>query len=310
MTARTNYLIAIRGLISSVGKVEIPVYLCDSISTPFEYGSLFQSELGSVKKLRTAAGSFVIPEEIASNRTDIARYAELLETCVRNDYSAEEFMERCRDEGLSVAWETVHRDLYLQLVELKRARKNGVWARIIKNAFAPLFSGRVDFVAGNPPWVRWGYLPQQYRTDIKFLWRRYGLFTQKGLESLMGTAEVDLSLLFTYACLDRYLEVGGSLGFLITQEVVRSKTAGQGFRAFVLAPSMTPVKVMKFHDLVAIKPFEAENKTGAIFLKKGVANEYPLPYVEWKIKPGAAVSSEDALHDVMDKTTRTPKIRD
>jgi len=305
MTARTNYLIAIRGLISFAGKIEIPVYLCDSISTPFEYGSLFQNELGKVKKLRTAVGEFVIPEETASNRTDVAKYAELLESCIRDDYSVEEFLERCGDEGLSVGWEAVHSDLYLQLVELKRARKNGVWARIIKNAFAPLFSEPVDYVIGNPPWVRWGYLPQQYRTDIKFLWRRYKLFTQKGLESLMGTAEVDLSLLFTYACLDRYLELGGSLGFLITQEVVRSKTAGQGFRAFVLAPGMIPVKVRKFHDLVAIKPFEAENKTGAIFLTKGVATDYPVPYTEWKIKSGASVSSDDSLDEVIAKTTRT-----
>ena len=305
MTARTNYLIAIRGLITFVGNVEIPVYLCDSISTPFELSSLFENELGKVKKLSTAVGSFVIPEEIASDRTNVGKYAEVLETSVRDDYSVDEFLERAADEGLSVSSDAIHRDLYVQLLELKRARKNGVWARIIKNAFAPLFSGCVDYIAGNPPWVRWGYLPQQYRTDIKFLWRRYGLFTQKGLESKMGTAEVDLSLLFTYACLDRYLEPGGSLGFLITQEVVRSKTAGQGFRAFVLAPSMTPLKVREFHDLVAIKPFEAENKTGAIFLTKGVANEYPLPYVEWKIKPGAVVSSDDSLEDVMSKTIRT-----
>ena len=34
MAARTNYLIAIRDLIGHVDKVEIPVYLCDSILTP------------------------------------------------------------------------------------------------------------------------------------------------------------------------------------------------------------------------------------------------------------------------------------
>ena len=43
--------------------------------------------------------------------------------------------------------------------ELDKANKNGIWARIIKNGFAPLFIGQVDYVAGNPPWVVWDNLP-------------------------------------------------------------------------------------------------------------------------------------------------------
>jgi SAM-dependent methyltransferase len=32
-------------------------------------------------------------------------------------------------------------------------RSLGLWARIIKNAFAPVFLAPFDFVAGNPPWM-------------------------------------------------------------------------------------------------------------------------------------------------------------
>jgi len=41
-------------------------------------------------------------------------------------------------------------ELYKKLCRLKKEGINGIWARIIKNAFAPLFVGRFDFVAGNP----------------------------------------------------------------------------------------------------------------------------------------------------------------
>jgi hypothetical protein len=41
MAARTNYLIAIRDLIGRMDRVEIPVYLCDSILTPSEHSGLF-----------------------------------------------------------------------------------------------------------------------------------------------------------------------------------------------------------------------------------------------------------------------------
>ena len=92
MAARTNYLIAIRDLIGHVDKVEIPVYLCDSIMTPSEYGGLFAGGLGKAKELKTAAATFVIPTEIATNRDDVAKYAEQLEsafaTAIRQESSS------------------------------------------------------------------------------------------------------------------------------------------------------------------------------------------------------------------------------
>src|ERR1035437_4277217 len=48
MAARTNYLVAIKDLIRHVEGVEIPVYLCDSIMTPAEYGGLFGGGPGDV----------------------------------------------------------------------------------------------------------------------------------------------------------------------------------------------------------------------------------------------------------------------
>jgi len=308
MAARTNYLIAIRDLIAYVDKVEIPVYLCDSIMTPSEYGGLFARSLGKAKELKTAAATFVIPTEIATKREDIAKYAEQLEFCVLNSYSPKEFINRCQDEGLPIETESLHTDIYRELVKLDKVNKNGIWARIIKNAFAPLFTNPVDYVVGNPPWIRWGYLPQQYRTDIEFLWRQYRLFTQKGLESRMGTAEVDISILFTYACVDVYLKKGGLLGFLITQEVIRSKSAGEGFRAFKLFPSETPLKVNCFHDLVAVKPFEAANKSAFISITKNKQTKYPVPYIEWRPKKGQSVSPDDTLEQVFSKTTRSEKM--
>jgi hypothetical protein len=159
MAARTNYLISIRELVGHVNKVEIPIYLCDSIMTPAEYGLFGRTEIGQVKELKTAAATFFIPTEIATNREDVATYAEQLESCVRNGYSNAEFVDRCRDEGLTIASNSLHQELYDELVALDKANKNGVWARIIKNAFAPLFVGKMDFVAGNPPWVNWSNLP-------------------------------------------------------------------------------------------------------------------------------------------------------
>lgn len=113
MAARTNYLIAIRDLVGHVDRIEIPIYLCDSIMTPSEHGGLFVGALGKAKELKTAAARFIIPTEITTHRDEIAKYAEQLEFGVRNGYSSAEFVQRCRDEGLSPSAKKIFTTIYM-----------------------------------------------------------------------------------------------------------------------------------------------------------------------------------------------------
>lgn len=285
MAARTNYLVAIKDLIRHVDGVEIPVYLCDSIMTPAEYGDLFTGGAGNVAKVPCSAMKpphLLVPKEIARSPKEVAKYADILETCVKNGYASEEFLSRCRDEGLNITATEAHGDLYIELVKLDKANKNGVWARIIKNNFAPLFQEPFDHVAGNPPWVRWNYLPGEYRAEISPLWQRYGLFAKKGFMARLATAELDFSMLYLYACLDAFVQPKGSLGFVITLEVVKSKGAGEGFRRFRLGVEGSAFRVTRVDDMVALKPFHASNKTAVIFCRKGEETEYPVPYFRWR----------------------------
>jgi SAM-dependent methyltransferase len=299
MAARTNYLVAIRDLIRHVESVEIPVYLCDSIMTPAEYGDLFTgASLGNVAKVPCSAMKpphLLVPKEIAKSPKEVAKYADVLENCVRNGYAPEEFLSRCRDEGLNITATDAHLDLYKELVKLDKANKNGIWARIIKNNFAPLFVGRVDYVAGNPPWVRWGYLPPEYRSETAHLWRDYGLFTKKGIESRMGTAELDLSMLFTYVSADAYLQLTHSrLGFVITKEVFKNKGAAEGFRLFRVPARKLVFRPYRVDDLASLRPFHAANKTACLFLEKSVPPRYPVPYYVWS-KAASAPTPETEM---------------
>jgi len=286
MAARTNYLIAIRDLITHVDKVEMPVYLCDSILTPSEYGDLFTGSHGNARELKTAAARFLVPAEITKSRDDVAKYADQLEFCVRNGYSPTEFIQRCQDEGLAVTAQTLHTDLYNELVKLDEDNKNGVWARIIKNAFAPLFVGRVDYVAGNPPWVNWENLPEEYRDTLKPLWQQYGLFSLSGSAGRLGGGKKDLSMLFVYAAVDNYLPQGGRLGFVITQTVFKTKGAGDGFRRLQYLRDEKPVvlKPVAVHDLSRIQVFEGATNRTAVFVCRKRRREfsYPVRYFSWR----------------------------
>ena len=299
MAARTNYLVAIKDLIRRVDSVEIPVYLCDSIMTPAEYGTLFTGAELNVAKVPCSAMKpphLLVPKEIANSPKEVAKYADVLETCVRNGYAPEEFLIRCKDEGLTITATPAHVRLYEELVRLDKENKNGIWARIIKNNFAPLFVGRVDYVAGNPPWVTWESLPADYRAETEPVWKKYKLYEHTGMKARLSAANDDISILMTYVSSDSYLRPAGKLGFVITQSVFQS-VGGEGFRRFKTPTSELCVE--RVDDFVKVRPFEAaQNRTATFTVTKGRTTKYPVPYIVWE-RRGREKISEDMPFDLV-----------
>jgi hypothetical protein len=188
---------------------------------------------------------------------------------------------------------------------LKKEGKNDIWARLIKNAFAPLFVGKFDYVVGNPPWVNWESLADDYRAITKTLWEDYGLFSLKGQAARLGGGKKDLSMLFTYACLDNYLKQGGKFGFIITQTLFKTKGAGDGFRRFKLGERES-FKVIQVDDMTELQPFEgATNRTSVTIFQKGQPTSYPVNYWLWRKKERGAVNVTASLDDVLKATKRS-----
>jgi type I restriction-modification system DNA methylase subunit len=301
LAARTNYLIAFSPFIPFVRPISIPIYLCDSVALPqvkkegeFPFGDVIYS---------TTKGDFIFPSSI-QDKEKIDQFTSLIEIGLKGKQSPEDFstllMKRLplseRDLRLLTR-------VYKRIKEFEDQGENGIWARYIKNAFAPVYVGRFDYVIGNPPWIRWGYLSDEYRKRTLDLWQRYGLFSLKGHEARLGGGEKDFSMLFTYASCDYYLEDGGKLAFLITHEVFKSKGAGEGFRQFELKEKKIPIRVMLMEDMVDLKPFQAANKTSLFVLEKGETTSYPIPVVIWKRLPGTGTISPDwSFSDVLSHT--------
>jgi len=287
IAARTNYLFALGDLAKKLGAFEIPVYLADSVLWPKRTGQMMLVGNGAVEVL-TSVGTFFVPKIWVEERGYLMRRAApMTEELAKQKCSIDEAMARFKKEGLVFPpHEKAVEKFYEHVLELEKDGKNGIWARFLKNVFAPMTADKFDFVVGNPPWIRWGYLSSEYRKATLQMWQDYGLFSLKGHAARLGGGEKDFSMLFTYASADYYLARGGTLGFLITQEVFKSKGAGEGFRRFRFGTKET-LKVLKAHDLVTVQPFEgAANKTAAIILKKRGQTEYPVPYTVWKRKKG------------------------
>lgn len=312
MASRTNYLIAIRDLIVSLDGVELPIYLCDSIMTPSEHGGLFAGSLDKSKELSTAAGKLVIPTEVAQKHADINRYAEVLETSIRGNYSASEFIELCEEESLPVKETSLHIALYDRLSQLHLEKRDDIWARIIKNAFAPLFVPKVDFVVGNPPWINWESLPEDYRRTTFSLWQQYGLFRHKGYKAKLGGAKDDISILMTYVCHDMFLKDGGRLGFVITQSIFKTRGGGEGFRGlqYEAAGQTKCFSPLKVEDLSNFQPFEGATNRTAVFIagKSASPAVFPVPYLVWKRAARGAVNQDDSLARVLKRVDVLEKV--
>ncbi|MCM8822910.1 MAG: SAM-dependent methyltransferase, partial [Candidatus Omnitrophica bacterium] len=303
ISARTNYLLALGDLLThQKSEINIPIYICDSIMTPQEGEDLFGK---GILKFNTAVGIFSIPKSLVQARY-IDALSNFLEEAVKLSLNKEQFIDKlCQKLPLNPKQDNddieIVYGLYEKLLNLEKQGINGIWARIIKNAFAPLFVGEFDYVVGNPPWVNWEHLPENYRNQMIPLYEKvYNLFPIKGFRRRHGSTKIDISTLITYVSLDKYLRRNGKLGFLITQSVFKTN-AGKGFRRFLL-PRGISVKVVYVDDMVELKPFEGVgNRTSIVILQKGKNTRYPVPYNYW-IKKVKGVGIKDDLR--LDEVTQ------
>jgi len=309
IAARTNYILALGDLLQEAKKlgpegIDIPVYQCDSVLTPSKGEGLFEA---GKYKLATSVGVFEIPAAFAS-KGRMESLANLLDECVEAGVGESVFLDRLAVSADLFARELKEaRDplgaLYRHLAELHGQDLNGRWARIIKNAFAPLFLDPVDFIVGNPPWVNWENLPDEYRRSTMPLWNHYDLFPkrERAMETILGAAKYDISMLMTYVAVDRYLRRGGKLGFVLSQSLFKTAAAGQGFRRFLL-PDKTPFGALVVEDMVELKPFEgAANRTSLAVFTKGHAVRYPVSYQYWRKRGegrGSAIGFDTPYEEV------------
>lgn len=163
---------------------------------------------------------------------------------------------------------------------------------------APAVLSNISYVIGNPPWVNWEYLPREYKRETAYIWQYYRLFDLTGRDAAF--IKEDISALITYAAADKYLASGGTLGFVIKQSLFKSSKQGAGFRQFHIAPTNTPLRVIKVEDLSAIIPFPGvATRSAVLLLRKGESTSFPVYYNEWRPRNRATFRDDEELETVL-----------
>lgn len=306
ISARTNYILAISDLIDSLRgeKIEIPVYLADSINIPVEKENLFEYTLeteqgninlrfpSSIVRAQLLGNLLLKCEDFIEEEREPQHAAQML----RSDPELEPYLD---DKALGYIME-----FYTEIYKLhtRRPSWNGIWCRVVKNNYSPSGFEKFDMIVGNPPWVRWSRLPVNYRERVKSFCNHYGLVSGRGFT---GGIESDIATVITFSAADNWLKIGGKIGFLITRTVFKTASA-TGFRKGTL-PDISKLKLIQMEDMSEVQLFSDANNETALYIAEKVvtAEEYTsAPCKVWKPILGNRIPSSLSVVEALSRVKR------
>lgn len=291
--AKGNYILALGDITQLFQPISIPIYMCDSVLVPTVHAK--QKENQNFIEITTSVGSFKLP--ILASRDESNTFLKLLSKCILSDYiSYEQFAARLSNEYsivLSDDTAVLARNLFSQLLNLHYAGRDGFWPIILKNSFAPLFcENQFDYIIGNPPWIAWKAMSENYRDLTLDIWLSYGIFEKSAYDKI--TSHDDFAMAVTYVAIDHYLKDNGIAALILPQTFVKSLKGGEGFRKFCITRDNQehPFSINAVYDMLRVNPFKgiASNKTSVYIFRKSVRMQYPMDhYFEYAINPGDKV---------------------
>lgn len=134
-----------------------------------------------------------------------------------------------------------------------------------------------DLYIGNPPWVNFIDLEEDYREKIKKVWTD-NFKIKKDFRMLLGDSRGDLSQIFMYYSINNFLKPDGIFSVIMPVTAIRSKNSSAAdFREF------TNLTVSEITEISNINPFANTERTSCFIEgKKGGQTKFPIKYSIYK----------------------------
>ena len=306
--ARVTYLLAIgpERLAGDRGDFSVPVYLGDAIQWRGDEGLVVEGQV--VVKVSNEDGLFAeelcFPEALLEEVGRFERVVDELSRRAANPSRAPgevPLIDALLDEtDLGAGDRTMVVETFRQLCALQDQGRDRIWGYYVRNLVRPIWlareENRVDVLVGNPPWLAYRYMPSSMQDAFRTMSEERGLW--KG--GKLATSQ-DLSALFFARSTERYLRVGGKIGFVMP-EAVLSRLPYEGFRAGRWsARSETLVAFESPWSLGRVKPSIFPVPCCVVFgvRTRDAATPMPEDVVRWKgRRPPPDASWEVALKTI------------
>lgn len=232
LSARVGYYLALRPF-GDVQSVEIPIYLGDSAITPTKESvdgiDCYKYSVNNHKK----SFDVLLPARFVEQK-NFGAVMSSLQTAVKtnNDKILYEMIVGQLSDAEKKSAELIKaiKSMAKDLVELHKKNWDGIWVRIATNFMLIARLQEFDLIVGNPPWVKWEHLPQQYSKKIKELCNVRHIFSTRGR---FGGTQLNICALISNVAATNWLKDNGVLAFLMPDSIM-SQNSYEEFRYFYL----------------------------------------------------------------------------
>lgn len=229
LTARVSYLLSIAPLLGEES-IEIPIYLGDSANIPNKvmldsvecYKYIIDTKQGKI--------NITLPCKFVESTSFLEKMSILQTTVASEDVEVvyNKFVEGLNEnERVDKVLKCIY-ELSERLVELHQNKWDGIWLRIVTNYMLVARIKDIDMIVGNPPWVKWEFLPQIYAEKIKKLCLDRHLFSG---QTYMGAISLNICALISNVTASTWLNENGVLAFLMPKTLM-TQDSYAGFRNF------------------------------------------------------------------------------
>ncbi|WP_139452218.1 SAM-dependent DNA methyltransferase [Campylobacter armoricus] len=216
-------------------KYEIPVYLADSLYVPnlieIDKVPCFNYELYTTGLQRAF--------DINSIKITLPKELVLMPNFMDIINEVEKHIIRLDEKGALKVFENAYtpikeskelnakiKENIANLIKFEKEKLNSIWLKIFSNYFRVASYEKFDYIIGNPAWVQWSVLPENYRANIKQNMRIEGLFSN---DRNVGGNNLNICALIANKCCERWLNDNGTFCFLMPKSILFNKSF-EGFR--------------------------------------------------------------------------------
>lgn len=289
LTAKVCFYLAIKPLIKD-DDIEIPIYLGDSANIPA------LQNLSGIECYQYTINTkqenidIILPSSFVENVDFLSKMSQIQSIIKTEDeflvYT--KFLNSIKEEDLNSQIKSNIKSLSKQLVNLHKKNWDGIWIRIVANFMLVARIKNIDLIVGNPPWIKWEFLPQAYAEKIKSLCIDRHLFSG---QTYMGAISLNICALIANVTASTWLSKKGVLAFLMPQTMM-TQDSYAGFRNFFIDP--------KTNTRLYLQKLDDWTKSGNPFIdttEKFMTYYYKYDYVDY-YKDGIPIEKFEKLKRV------------